>query len=188
MFAEFVFGDDLEFAGAFEDEGHAAAIVQIDSAVRPDGRRINIREALEACTVDVGFATLGVYTGEKRLVGLGEVEQTIVQDWGRDVRCTAAFGPEDFIGTSDISLGIQRDGHQGVAFVSSHAVNGIAFGDRARNGVAGEAGAFPDHLAGVQFVAANFAGSGGDDLCFAAVRNNGWGGPCVFFVAFSLPE
>ena len=188
MFAEFVFGDDFEFARAFEDEGHAAAIVQIDSAVRPDGRRINVREAFEACAVDVGFATLGVHAGEKRLVGLGEVEQTIVQDRGRDVRCAAALGPEDFIGTGDIALGIQRDGHQGVAFVASHAVNGVVFDDRARNGVAGEAGAFPDHLAGVQVVAANFVGSGGDDLCFAAVRNDGRRGPCVFFVAFSLPE
>jgi hypothetical protein len=39
---------------------------------------------------------------------LGEVEQTIVQDRGRDVRCAAALGPEDFIGTGDIALGIQR--------------------------------------------------------------------------------
>ena len=165
-----------------------ASIVQIDSAVRPDGRRINVREALKACAVDVGFAALGVHTGEKCLVGLGEVEQTIVQDRGRDVRCAAALGPEDFIGTGDISLGIQRDGHQGVAFVAGHAVNGVAFDDRARDSVAGEAGTFPDHLAGVQIVAANFAGSSGDDLCFAAVRNDGWCGPCVFFVAFSLPE
>ncbi len=74
MFAEFVFGDDLEFAGAFEDECQAAAIVQIDSAVRPDGRCINVGEALEACAVDVGFAALGVHAGEKGLVGLGEVE------------------------------------------------------------------------------------------------------------------
>ena len=119
---------------------------------------------------------------------MGEVEQTIVQDRGRDVWCAAALGPENFIGTGDVTLGIQRDSHQGVTFVAGHAINGVAFDDRARNGVAGESGAFPDHLASVQIVAANFAGSRGDDLCFAAVGNNSWGCPCVFFVAFNFPE
>ena len=119
---------------------------------------------------------------------MGEVEQTIVQDRGRDARCAAALGPNYFISTGDVTLGIQRDSHQRVAFVAGHAINAVSSDDLARNGVAGEAGAFSNHLTSVQIVATNFTGSSGDDLGFAALGNNCWGSPSVFFAAINVPE